>query len=128
MPNVNPSNGVPESSRRRSQRVILSLPITVRSEGAPAESSFIEDTQTLVVNEHGALIALASKVSQGQTLRLFNPGTGLEQLCMISYVGTSADGKRQVGLKFLAPSPNFWSIAFSSDVWTAPQPEPVRNK
>ena len=128
MPTLNPSNGFPESSRRRSQRVILSLPITVRSEGAPAESSFVEETQTLVVNEHGALIALFSKVEERQTLRMFNPGTGLEQLCMVSYVGPPAERKAQVGLKFLAPSPNFWSIAFSSDVWTAPQPEPAHHK
>lgn len=124
----NPSKGSPETTRRRSQRVILSLPITVRSEGAAAGSPFVEETRTLVVNEHGALIALESKVETGQPLHLFNPATNLEQLCMVSYVGSPMDGTTQVGLKFLAPSPDFWSIAFSSDVWTAPQPETIKNK
>ena len=128
MSTLNPSKGSSETTRRRSQRVILSLPITVRSEDSSPESSFLEETQTLVVNEHGALIALESKVETGQTLRLFNPATNLEQACMVSYVGSPADGTTQVGLKFLAPSPDFWSITFSSDVWTAPQPEPVTNK
>ena len=128
MPTLNPSNCLPETTRRRSQRVILSLPITVRSDGACADSSFVEETQTLVVNEHGALVALSNRVEEGQTLRLFNPGTGLELSCMVSYVGPPADGKAQVGLKFLAPSPHFWAIEFSSDVWTAAQPEPANYK
>jgi hypothetical protein len=128
MSTPNPSNSLPESTRRRSQRVILSLPVTVRCEGASARSAFVEETRTLVVNEHGALIALANAVESGQTLLLFNPGTGLEQSCKVSYVGSPADGKVQVGLKFLAPSPQFWAIAFSSDVWSAPQPEPANYK
>jgi hypothetical protein len=127
MSTPNPSNDFPESSRRRSQRVILSLPVTVRSEGASA-AAFVEETRTLVVNEHGAMIALAGKVEVGETLRLFNPGTNLEMSCMVSYVGTPTDGRAQVGLKFLTSSPQFWAIAFSSDVWTAPQPEPANYK
>jgi hypothetical protein len=122
------SKGGPESNRRRSQRVILSLAVLVRTEGAPRESSFEEETRTLVVNAHGALIALAGKVDKGQTLRLTNRATNIEQLCKVSYLGSSSDGKTQIGVEFVTPSPEFWQIAFPPENWTTPQPEPASQK
>jgi hypothetical protein len=119
----NPNKGAQETTRRRSQRVILSLPISVGSEGSSPETSFVEETRTLVVNEHGALIALAHKVEAEQTLRLINLATNLEQLCKVSYVGSPSEGKTQVGLKFLTPFADFWSISFPPDNWGSPQLE-----
>ena len=121
----NPTKGGPEINRRRSQRVILSLPVTVRSEGG---TPFEEATQTLVVNAHGALIGLAAKIDKGQTVRLTNRTTREEQLCHVMYVGPVSDGKAQVGLEFNKPSPDFWRIAFPPENWTAPEPEPAVRK
>ena len=59
MPNGSPLPGGPDASRRRSQRVILSLRVIVRTEDGPKDASFEEETHTLIVNAHGALIALA---------------------------------------------------------------------
>jgi hypothetical protein len=115
MSTSNLSKGGPESTRRRSQRVILSLPITVHSEGTPRDASFEEETQTLVVNAHGALIALASKVEKGQTLLLTNRSSNLIQLCRVTYLGSPSDGKTQIGLEFLTPAPDFWRISFPPD-------------
>jgi hypothetical protein len=113
----------PESNRRRSQRVILSLAITVRTEEAPRNASFEEATQTLVVNAHGALIALVGKVERGQTLRLTNRATNEEQLCHVMYVGPVSGGKAQIGLEFKKPSPEFWNITFPPEDWTVPENE-----
>lgn len=123
MSNWNAIRGTPEPSRRRSQRVILSLPITVRGEGGPSGASFEENTQTLVVNAHGALITIAAKVEKGQTLRLSNGATQEEELCRVIYVGQMLGGKVQVGVEFHKPSPDFWRIAFPPEDWTAPEPE-----
>jgi hypothetical protein len=49
---------------RRSQRVLLRLPIQVRWT-PPGETAISEETTTLVVNAHGALIVLAMKVKAG---------------------------------------------------------------
>src|ERR1700686_2295419 len=76
MPTGNSNPVSPVSNRRRSQRVILTLAVTVRNEGSsPKETSFVEETHTLIVNLHGALILLAAKVGKGQKLRLSNRAT-----------------------------------------------------
>src|SRR6266853_1353747 len=71
----NLSPGGPDPSRRRSQRVILSLAVTVRTEAGPRDKSFEEETHTLVVNLQGALVVLAAKVAKGQKVWLTNRAT-----------------------------------------------------
>jgi PilZ domain len=128
MSTLNPNKGGPESNRRRSQRVILTLPVTVRTEDGFRGSSFEEATRTLIVNAHGALIAIAGKVEKGQTLRLNNRATGEEQLCHVVHVGPVSSGKAQVGVEFKTPAPAFWRIAFPPEDWTAPEQEPAARK
>jgi hypothetical protein len=120
----NPTTGGPESSRRRSQRVFVAVAITVSNEGGSKDAAFTEDTQTLVVNAHGALIALAAKSDKGQILRLKNCATREEHLCKVAYVGPAMGGKAQVGVEFTSPKPDFWRIAFPPEDWPAAQPAP----
>src|SRR5438445_11960729 len=49
---------------RRSQRVVLRLPIQVRWT-PQGDSAITEETVTLVVNAHGAFVSLAIKVKSG---------------------------------------------------------------
>ncbi len=58
-----------DTGRRRSMRVLLSVPITVNGKTKTNED-FNEETRTLVVNAHGALISLAAKVVAGQEVTL----------------------------------------------------------
>jgi hypothetical protein len=109
-----------DATRRRSQRVIITLAITVRVEEAPQEARFEEETNTLVVNSHGALILLAAKVEKGQKLRLINRATREEQVCQVASFGPTAAGKTQVGVEFLKPSPDFWHISFPPEDWVVP--------
>jgi hypothetical protein len=125
MASGNPIQGGPDSARRRSQRVILSTPVSVRTEDAPKSASFEEKTNTLVVNAHGALVALAGKVKRGQKLKLTNVSTHAEELCRVVYLGGATDGKIQVGVEFLKPAPDFWHIAFPPEDWIVPKPEPA---
>jgi hypothetical protein len=120
-----PFQGGPDPGRRRSQRVILSLAVTVRTDGGPKDASFEEETQTLVVNLHGALIVLAAKVAKGQKLRLTNRASKEEQQCRVASVGPATDGKAQVGVEFLKPSPDFWHISFPPEDWVLPEPSTI---
>jgi|SRR6266481_6199927 len=122
MPNGSPIKGGPEASRRRSQRVILTLAVTVRTEDAPQGASFEEETHTLVVNLHGALIVLAGKVAKGQKLWLTNRATKAQQICRVANLGPTSGGKVQVGVEFLKPSPDFWHISFPPEDWVLPDP------
>ncbi len=112
MSNGSPFQGGPEATRRRSQRVILSLRVIVRTEDGPKDTSFEEETHTLVVNAHGALIVLAGKVAKGQKLRLTNRATKAEQVCRVANLGPKSGGKAQIGVEFLKPSPDFWQHFF----------------
>jgi len=101
---------------RRSLRVILRIPILVRAE-IHGEPPLKEDTSTLVVNAHGALISLAMKVRPGQKLVLRNWGTAKEQDCRVVHVKDNPFGKNEVGIEFPFPNPHFWSLDFPPPDW-----------
>jgi len=125
MPTGSPSQGSPYATRRRSQRVILSMAVTVRTEDSPKDASFEEETRTLVVSMHGALIVLAGQVAKGQRLRLTNRATHAEQMCRVASLGPTSGGKTQVGVEFLKPSADFWRISFPPEDWVLPEPSSI---
>jgi carbon monoxide dehydrogenase subunit G len=100
-------------------RVLLSVPISVS--GKIKTENFNEDTRTLVVNAHGALMSLAAEVTAGQTLTISNKTSRQSRECRLIYVGSTQAGKSQVGLEFLEPSPGFWQIDFPPDDWVVPE-------
>ena len=101
------------------------MAVTVRSEGGPKNTSFEEQTQTVVVNLHGALIVLAAKVTIGQMLRVTNRKTNEEQMCRVVSVAPAPGSKPQVGIEFLKPAPDFWRISFPPEDWVQPEPSAV---
>lgn len=103
-----------QDSRRRSNRVLLNVPITVSSDDP--KHAFKEETRTLVVNAHGALITLEAKAVQGQSLLIKSP-TAEQRPCRVVYVGPMASGRTQFGIEFLEAAPTFWHITFPSDDW-----------
>jgi hypothetical protein len=111
-----------ESKRRRSQGILLSVPVLVQA-GAAEEQPCVEETQTLVVNAHGALIALTMKVEFGQALRVKNRKSQEEQQCRVAFLGSVHLGKTQVGVEFVEPAPQFWHINFPPEDWTPYSPE-----
>jgi hypothetical protein len=107
---------------RRSQRVCLRLPIVVLREG-PGVNVASEETYTLIVNAHGALIHLALTVEIGQLLGIKNVQTMEELVCRVVNLGPDQTGKREVGIEFEQPSPRFWRIAFPPSDWTPRSPD-----
>jgi hypothetical protein len=110
------------SNRRRSQRVLLRIPIDVIARG-PDDIHTTESTHTAVVNAHGALIHLSLKVNVGQVIVVKNPETGEEQACRIARCTPAPDGKNEVGIEFVQPAPHFWRISFPPADWTPRHPE-----
>jgi hypothetical protein len=103
---------------RRSQRACLKLPIIAIRE-LPGASAASEETNTLIVSAHGALIELTLTVAVGQQLRIKNSKTMEELVCRVINIGGSQSGKREVGVEFEVPSPRFWRIAFPPADWTS---------
>jgi hypothetical protein len=105
----------------------MSLPVSVRTEDG-VKTAFKEETQTLVVNAHGALIELANHVEVGQTLYLTNRAIKREEGCRVTYLGAASRGRAQIGVEFIRPSPDFWCIAFPPEDWTIPDHTPETRK
>jgi hypothetical protein len=109
-----------DTGRRRSMRVLLSVPILVCGKSLKQED-FAEETRTLVVNAHGALIALSTPVNAGQLVSVSNKATQQTLDCKIVYLGNAQAGKTQMGIEFVKPSPTFWQIGFPPDDWVVPE-------
>jgi hypothetical protein len=102
---------------RRSQRVCLSVPV-VAMKGAPGANRTSEETRTLIVSAHGALLVLSLPVQAGELLILKHAKTQEELVCRVINVGPDQLGKREVGVEFERPAPRFWRIAFPPADWT----------
>jgi len=111
---------IPDPGRRRSMRVLLSVPIQVSGK-TTAGKDFQEETRTLVVNAHGALISLAAPVSAEQKINVANHATHQTMECRVVYLGTSQGGKTQMGIEFVKASRIFWQIDFPPDDWVVPE-------
>jgi c-di-GMP-binding flagellar brake protein YcgR len=109
-----------DTGRRRSMRVLLSVPIHVTGK-TKDNQKFEEETRTLVVNAHGALISLAAKLVTGQQVSVNNRATQKSMNCRVVYVGNPAAGKMQMGVEFVEPCPSFWQIDFPPDDWVVPE-------
>jgi hypothetical protein len=109
-----------DAGRRRSMRVMLSVPIHVSGKDRK-NRDFDEETRTLVVNAHGALISLAAAVIAGQQIMVANEATKQSRECRVVYLGSGGSGKVQMGIEFSKPSPTFWQIDFPPDDWVAPE-------
>jgi hypothetical protein len=118
MPKQADSAQTTASLQRRSQRLLLRVPIELRR--ASAGKSVIERTSTLAVNAHGALILLTPPVEDGEMLALKNASAREEHQCHVVYVGPTESGKTQVGIEFLTPAPHAWGIVFPPENWTDP--------
>lgn len=107
----------PRPRKRRSQRLVLSVPVVVHrlpKEGPP----FNEGTRTLVVNAHGALIALTANVAHDQRLVLQNVLSGEEQECRVVFMEMKVTGPPEVAIEFKRSAPSFWHMAFPPPDWT----------
>jgi len=121
-----PSNSGDQNAQRRSQRVMVKVSVMVLA-GEADNKPVSEETRTVTVNAHGAMILLGLKVSIGQLLTLRNSTTGEEIACRVVYVSPHESEKRQVGVDFIEPCPRFWPISFPPSDWTTRSPEAKGN-
>jgi hypothetical protein len=106
-------------NRRRTQRVLMRVPIRVSGHKTPA-ANFDEQTHTLAVNAHGASILLFASVKKGQRLKLVNVATEDEAECIIAYVGRRQADRMEVGVSFVLANPRFWHVVFPPHDWPRP--------
>ena len=105
--NVHEAPHADAAERRRSHRSLLDVALIVRGESIEGRS-FVEETFTISVSAHGALLVLAAKVALGQKIFLINMQTRNEKEGRVARFGSVYGGLAQVGVEFPGPAPEFW--------------------
>lgn len=108
--------------RRRSQRVLMQVPVRLRGNDAEGRT-FEEETATLAINAHGALVLLQARITSGSRIHLQHNATKEEQECHVAFLGPVRAGKAEVGLEFSEARPGFWRVAFPPEDWSPKHPE-----
>jgi hypothetical protein len=97
--------------RRRSQRVSLTVPLSVRGQTDDNER-FCVHTNSISVGQHGACFELSQVVVVGQMLQLVNENSSRKVECHVVNVHRRRDGKVFVGVEFNSNDSNFWHMTF----------------
>jgi hypothetical protein len=105
-----------QTGERRSARVLLDVPLLIWGE-SPDQQTFREETFTVTVSAHGALVMLATGVSVGQRVVLRKLTDTIEIRGKIAYAGMPYAGLTQVGIELDQPSPEFWPVSQPPTDW-----------
>jgi hypothetical protein len=109
---LNPAN------RRRSERVMLQMKVTVIAEDTQHKPRH-EEALTQVVNAHGGLLKMKLDVHVGQPMKLLNPQR-VEQNCRVVRIDETENEFFSVAIEFDQPNPKFWPVVFPPSDWQAP--------
>lgn len=108
--------------RRRSQRVLMQVAVRVRGLDSQGHA-FDEETETLAINAHGALILVNARVTSGSKMMMQHKRTQEEQECHVVFLGPVRGGKAEIGLEFSEARPTFWRVAFPPEDWSSKHPD-----
>ena len=103
--------------RRRSTRLLVTVPVTISGKNARGES-FREETQTISINRQGASLATWQTITPGSEILVENPPRGLAvRGKVVSFSEKSAPTMpHQIGVE-LADSKNIWGIQYPPLDW-----------
>lgn len=106
---------LPTEERRRSQRVVIRVPVTLHlastqpGKGIPAH--------TLVVNDHGAMLLCDRTFDAGSRFELENARTGQRVACRVTRTPRHSPEGFLIPVEFAKAMPGFWSITFPPTDW-----------
>ena len=106
-----------ERNRRRSERVVLRIPVQLSAKMPDGKRISIE-ARTLVVNAHGGLLDVGMEMLAGQPLLLSNSKTERVATGRVVRVQRSEEGRFSVAFEFEFPAPNFWPVSFPPPDWS----------
>jgi hypothetical protein len=95
----------------------MDVPVVICGNAGGDQPTFREETFTVTVSAHGALLMLAAEVSLGQRVLLINQFTSAEREARIAYRGPNHAGLSQVAVEFSTPSPEFWPVSPAPPDW-----------
>lgn len=110
---------LPGEERRRSQRVIIRVPVTLvlTENGKTVKIS----AHTVEVNIHGAMTVCPRTFDADTKLEVVNGRTDEKVGSRVTRAARQSPGGYLIPLEFTSPSPNFWQITFPPSNWNAPE-------
>ena len=109
---------VEEKNRRRSERVVLRVPLHLSTKMPDGKRISIE-AHSLVVNAHGGLLDLGMEMLRGQHVILSNSGTEKVATAKVVRVTGEEEGRFSVAFEFDYPAPHFWPVSFPPADWSS---------
>ena len=103
--------------KRRSQRVIIRVPLTLlkTQDGHTAKIS----CYTVAVNVHGAMVVSPHTIDEDTKLEIHNERTNEKIGCRVTRAPRESSEGFLIPLEFTTPAPNFWQITFPPSNWKA---------
>ena len=110
---------LPGEERRRSQRVIIRVPVTlhVTENGQTVKVS----AHTVAVNIHGAMVLSPRSLDAETMLEVVNERTGQQIASRVTRTPRDSAEGYLIPVEFITASPNFWQISFPPTNWKAPE-------
>jgi hypothetical protein len=105
------------TAQRRSERVLADIPVVIR--GQAGSRAFQEETFTVTISAHGALLMLETEVALGQKVVIINPKNSDEREARVAYKGAIHAGLAQVAVEFSRAAPEFWQMDPQPESWKA---------
>jgi hypothetical protein len=101
--------------RRRSQRVIIRVPVTL--EVTMSGQKIAISAFTVAVNIHGAMVLSARSFDAETELEMRNERTRDCAVVRVTRAPRESAEGYLIPLEFTSPSPNFWQISFPPENW-----------
>lgn len=105
----------PGDERRRSQRVMIRIPVTL--EIMVSGKKVTVRATTASVNDHGAMLLCAKNLPTDALLELINDRTEQKRICRVARAPVENPEGYLLPVEFAEPSPGFWHISFPPPGW-----------
>jgi hypothetical protein len=105
----------PAEERRRSQRVIIQVPVTL--EMTMAGKKVTVKATTASVNDHGAMLVCTKNFAVETKFDLINERTSRKQSCRVTRTPVENRQGFLIPVEFTEITPNFWHIVFPPPGW-----------
>jgi hypothetical protein len=112
----NLDSGFSAAHGRRSPRLAIPISVELYSQNSMGRVFHVE-THTVSASAHGGSIMLEESVDLNQQILLVHRKSGLEVQCRVVYRKEGRDGRSEIGIEFVSPSPRFWGISFPPEDW-----------
>jgi hypothetical protein len=109
---------MPGDERRRSQRVMIRIPVSVQAVVSGQRVSIRAVTAS--VNDHGAMLLCARSLPAHAQIELQNEHTHQKLPCRVTRAPAESPEGYLIAVEFNAPAEGFWQISFPPANWKPP--------